>query len=278
MRIALASDLHLEFSDIELKNTENAEVLLLAGDIMLAEDLKKHPDINVLRGSKDLGYSQLRSLRFQSFLERVSSEFPHVVYIAGNHEFYNGSFPAHITVLREQCSRFPNIYFLENDCKKIGDYTFIGCTLWTDMNRGDPLTMHAVTDMMNDYKVIHNSDAGYTKLRPAHTMSRHRQSLDYIRVVVEGKFDEKFVLVGHMAPSTLSIHEDYKHETLTNGAYVSDLSEFILDRPQIKLWCHGHVHNPFDYMIGETRVLCNPRGYQGYEVSASQFSLKFVDI
>jgi hypothetical protein len=35
----------------------------------------------------------------------------------------------------------------------------------------------------------------------------------------------------------------------------------MLDRPQIKLWTHGHTHHPFDYVIGECRVVCNPRGY-----------------
>ena len=39
MKIALCSDLHLEFQDIDLKNTEDAEVLILSGDIMIAEDL-----------------------------------------------------------------------------------------------------------------------------------------------------------------------------------------------------------------------------------------------
>jgi len=52
-----------------------------------------------------------------------------------------------------------------------------------------------------------------------------------------------------------------------NGAYHSDLSEFILDHPQIKLWTHGHTHHPFDYMIGGTRIVCNPRGYDGYEAT-----------
>ena len=47
-----------------------------------------------------------------------------------------------------------------------------------------------------------------------------------------------------------------------NGGYHSDLSEFILDHPQIKLWTHGHTHHPFDYVIGETRIVCNPRGYE----------------
>jgi hypothetical protein len=47
-----------------------------------------------------------------------------------------------------------------------------------------------------------------------------------------------------------------------NGAYHSDLTDIMLDNPHIKLWTHGHTHNAFDYMIGETRVVCNPRGYQ----------------
>ena len=39
----------------------------------------------------------------------------------------------------------------------------------------------------------------------------------------------------------------------------------IMDNPNIKLWIHGHVHNNFDYMIGDTRVICNPRGYEMYQ-------------
>jgi hypothetical protein len=50
-----------------------------------------------------------------------------------------------------------------------------------------------------------------------------------------------------------------------NGGYASDLYDFIADRPQIKLWTHGHTHTPFDYMIDQTRIVCNPRGYEGHE-------------
>jgi hypothetical protein len=63
-----------------------------------------------------------------------------------------------------------------------------------------------------------------------------------------------------------------------NGGYRSELSEFILDHPQIKLWTHGHMHDPFDYMIGTTRVVCNPRGYAGHDEQADVFQLKFLDI
>ena len=130
------------------------------------------------------------------------------------------------------------------------------------MNKGDPLTLHAVRDMMNDFRIIKKETEGYTNLKPIDTVFRHRNMLDYIKTVVAERPDEKFVVVGHHSPSFQSVHESYKSETLMNGAYHSDLSEFILDRPQIKLSTHGHTHHRLDYMIGETRVVCNPRGYQ----------------
>jgi hypothetical protein len=63
-----------------------------------------------------------------------------------------------------------------------------------------------------------------------------------------------------------------------NGGYSSELAEYILDRPKIKLWTHGHTHDVFDYMIGTTRVVCNPRGYDGYEQRAEDFELKVVEV
>jgi Icc-related predicted phosphoesterase len=158
--------------------------------------------------------------------------------------------------------------------------SFIGATLWTDCNKGDPLTLHALADMMNDYRVVRNDEHGYSKLRPAHTMHRHQQTLSYLKQVLVDMKDKSVVFVGHHAPSAMSVHDKYKHNVhhIMNGGYHSELSEFILDHPQIKLWTHGHMHDPFDYMIGTTRVVCNPRGYSGHDPQADVFELKFLDI
>ena len=102
--------------------------------------------------------------------------------------------------------------------------------------------------------------------------------LDYIQTVIEGKFDQKFVVVGHHAPSRLSTHRRYRHDTLMNGAYSSSLDEYIIDHPQIKLWTHGHTHEDFDYVLGSTRIVCNPRGYAQYEDRAYNFQLKTVEV
>jgi hypothetical protein len=132
--------------------------------------------------------------------------------------------------------------------------------------------------MMNDYRVIRNDEHGYTKLRPAHSMWRHQQTMSYFKTVLADRKDEKCVIVGHHSPSHLSIHEKYKGQDLMNGGYHSDLSEFILDHPQVKLWTHGHTHDPFDYTVGETRIVCNPRGYGGWDENADNFKLKYLEV
>jgi Icc-related predicted phosphoesterase len=281
MKIALCSDLHLEFQDINIQNTENADVLILSGDILVAEDLHNHPEekskkIAVMVDS--LSRRQATALRFRDFIKRCSFQFPHVVVIAGNHEFYHGNWKASIQYLRNEYDKFSNIYFLEQEMKTIDDVTFIGATLWTDCNKGDPLTLHALGDMMNDYRIIRNDEHGFTKLRPAHAMHRHQQTISYLKAVLPDLKDKKVVFAGHHAPTFNSVHERYRNDKLMNGGYASDLSEFILDHPQIVLWTHGHMHDPVDYMVGSTRVVCNPRGYAGHDEQADVFQTKFLDI
>jgi Icc-related predicted phosphoesterase len=277
MKIALASDLHLEFGDIILTNSDGADVLILSGDILIAEDLHDHP-VPTTEPSIKLGQRQEAAYRYRDFLKRCSEQFPHVIYIAGNHEFYHGKWPGSMKTLRDECAEFSNVYFLDKESKVISDVTFVGCTLWTDMNQGDPITLHTIAREMNDFNIIRNDEKGYTKLRPAQVMSDHRKAVEYIRDTVENGSGEKFVVVGHHAPSKLSTHPKYADDYVINGGYSSDLSEFILDHPKIKLWTHGHTHHSFDYVIGETRIVANPRGYIGYEAQADYFELKYFEI
>lgn len=265
LKIKVVSDLHLEWSDIDVTNGEGAAVLILSGDIMMAADLHNSPAPGPYSGPGEMtkyNNKNDRAYRYRAFLKRCSENFETVIYVAGNHEFYDGKWIQTLTTLSEECAAYGNVFFLERGVKKIGDVTFIGATLWTDMNKGDPLTMHSVRDMMMDYKTIRKELDGYTTLKPYDTIVRHRETLDYIKNVVAERGDEKFVVCTHHSPSYMSIHEQYRSEHLMNGAYHSDLSEFILDRPQIKLWTHGHTHHPFDYPIGDTRIVCNPRGYE----------------
>jgi len=276
MKIKLVSDLHLEFSDINITNNDNCDVLILGGDICVAQDLHDHPHMEYGMYSNvelaGLGRRQQAAQRYRDFFKRCSFQFPHVIYVMGNHEFYHGKFYAGIDYMREECAKYPNIHMLEQDTyviqdrnKETGEVTdvvFVGGTLWTNMNKRDPLTMHAIEGMMNDFRIIRNDQRNYAPMSALDVAVRHDKTLDYIKHIVQEHKDKRCVVVGHHSPSFHSVHEIYAHETLMNGGYHSDLSEFILDHPQIRLWTHGHTHHPFDYVIGETRVVCNPRGYE----------------
>ena len=278
MKIKLVSDLHLEFSDCVIDNDDNCDVLILGGDICIAQDLHDHPEPNntadqaAIANGTGLGRRQQAAQRYRDFFKRCSFQFPHVIYIMGNHEFYNGKFYAGIDYMREELAKYPNIHMLEQDTVtiqdrnketgEVSDVVFVGGTLWTNMNKRDPLTMHAIEGMMNDFRIIRNDYRNYATMSAQDVAIRHDRTLGYIKVIVEQHKDKRCVVVGHHTPSFQSMHPMYANDTLMNGGYHSDLSEFILDHPQIKLWTHGHTHHPFDYVIGETRVVCNPRGYE----------------
>jgi hypothetical protein len=102
--------------------------------------------------------------------------------------------------------------------------------------------------------------------------------LEFIKQTVEADATKRYVVVGHHSPSRLSTHPRYQHQHIMNGGYSSELDDFILDHPQIKLWTHGHTHEDFDYMIGGCRILCNPRGYINYEERADTWQLKTVEV
>lgn len=268
MKIQLVSDLHLEFEDINIKNESGADVLILSGDILVAQDLHDHPaaDFNPYSTGAfaDLNRQLGKAERFRNFLKRVSFQFPHVIYIMGNHEHYHGKIDRSKEYIQEALAslNINNIYVLEKDVKTIDGVTFIGGTLWTDMNKGDPLTIHAIEKMMNDFRLIRIAKDNFKKFLPVRAGLEHRNTVEYIRIILEGLPDNSCVVVcGHHAPSHQSIAEQYKNDYLMNGGYASDLSNFILDHPKIKIWTHGHMHQCFDYMIGDTRIVCNPRGY-----------------
>jgi predicted phosphodiesterase len=289
MKIAIASDVHLEFGQLELANTKNAEVLILSGDICTAVDLQP----TGLVGSAKWD-------RYMEFFTACSVNFPHVVYVMGNHEHYHGDFATSINIIKDALSHLENIHVLDKEVWEHGDHVFIGGTLWTDMNGEDEMTMNHVSRRMNDFQICENSgemvnyrvwdekddESKKTKfktrpatLSPRHVVEDHKAMLKFIETTYNMIPPwQSTIVVGHHAPSKSSEHPRYANDQLMNGAYNSRLDQFIMDRPGIKLWTHGHTHEDFDYMIKGCRVVCNPRGYINYEERADRFELKYVEV
>ena len=290
LKLALGSDIHLEFGSITLRNEQSADVLILAGDVCVAAHLEGRP-----------AHSAHRAQEYRRFFDEVCQEFPHVVYVMGNHEHYSGDVAHSESILRQHLPH-GNLHILEKNTWSHRGHTFVGGTLWTDMNRGDPVTLMQVRNSMSDFRVILNSDrmvsrrvvvhdddqegarvpvryrwrAESATWSPADSAADHAQMLAYIETVTQAP--GSYIVVGHHAPSSASVAQMYRSETLLNGAFRSELDQFIQDRPQIRVWCHGHMHNASDYMIGETRVVCNPRGYAGHERIADNFELTYLEI
>jgi 3',5'-cyclic AMP phosphodiesterase CpdA len=265
MKLAICSDLHLEFVDIILKNDQSADILILGGDICVAQDITP---------------------RVMEFFQRVSMEFPQTLYVMGNHEHYGGNYPRTGEIIQDMLLslNIQNIHLLDRSTFTLDNMLFIGGTLWTDFNRRDPTTIQAASTIMNDYRGVKNTDDKTSwKFLPHHALHEHEDMLNYVRLVLANRragdnHGRNVVVVGHHAPSFQSIALQYQRDKIMNGCFASDLSEFILDHPEIVLWTHGHTHDEFDYQIGDTRVVCNPRGYHGYEARANNFEIKYIDL
>ena len=277
MKIALVSDVHLEFGDLDFDNNSGADVLILGGDICIASDIVQRDPNNIMG-------EEYRSNRFHNFFQRCSERFPHVIFIVGNHEHYHGDFTKTVPHFKDVLGYLPNLHILEKETWVLDDVTFIGGTLWTDMNQRDVRTLHEISRMMNDFRCVQHSakladQRGWGgRFTTTDAANDHDAMVAFIRATVEANPAGRYVVVGHHSPSRLSTHPRYQDQFIMNGGYSSQLDNFILDHPQIRLWTHGHTHEDFDYRIGSCRVLCNPRGYVNYEERADTWRLKTVEI
>lgn len=266
MKISLVSDLHLECGYQELPG---GEVLILAGDICEAKDFHKEFHNTRLLDTTPGAY------RWYDFFYKECAKYDRVFYVMGNHEHYHGRFDRTYEQIKNCLPK--NVRLLENEYEVYNGVLFLGATLWTDCNNNDPLTLHTVKYGMNDYRAITNHYVNknlYYKLTPEHTVSVHRKTREFFKTVVQEHNGLPVVVITHHGPTYMSINDKYKNERIMNGAYVSDVSDIILDNPNVKFWVHGHMHDPVDYDVGGCRVLSNPRGYVGYE-DTSQFNRDF---
>lgn len=252
MKIQLVSDIHLEFGQQVVIENAGADVLVLAGDICCVRHLELPKD----------EFMPLPAERKNAinFFKDCASKFKHVVYIMGNHEHYKAhDFATNPNVIRAALADIENLHFLDDGVVFLDGVKFLGATLWTDNNKGCPLTENALQHGMNDFRLIKYCDekGNYFKFTPACARMEHRKHVQFIHE----ETNEPCVVVTHHAPSFKSIHPKYANDPYMNAGYASDLEHMMNDN--IKLWVHGHTHTPFDYMVGNTRVVCNPHGYPG---------------
>lgn len=250
MKIQLASDLHLEFLQQRFPNwhgvkSTDADVLILAGDI--------HTAASGIASFKDWPVP--------------------VVYVHGNHELYGEEYASGVNKLRQSASS-GSVKYLDQDVFIHHGVRFLGTCLWTDyllFTEGQQsLCMHTARAALNDHRLIQTDNRPFS---PQDALACHQASIAWLEAQLSLPFDGKTVVVTHHAPHFKSVHPRFANDFLT-AAFASDLSALI-ERHQPELWCHGHMHDSSDYMLGNTRVLANPRGYPVRSNPGSASDLRF---
>ena len=174
--------------------------------------------------------------------------YDHMLSINGNHDYYGNTFTdaKYHTILRE-----------------VNGLRIAGATLWTDLR--DNLNWYYYTKGLIDCFYI--SEINHDLMIETHEMHKH---------FLFGM--DADIIVSHHAPTRRSVHEKYHNDPL-NVCFANDLEKQILNmKKPPKLWIHGHTHDDFDYMIGDTRVICHPRGYKNERDDYWRYAPKIVEI
>lgn len=259
MKIKFMSDLHLEFDNAEYmpQLEPDADVLILAGDITV--------------GSKNWDW-----------IERQLVLFPHVLMVTGNHEYYHQCMNVVDTFYMDMDAKHDNFHFFgKGRVKVIDDVRFIGATLWSDCF-AVPGNAHHVQYGMNDFNLINKSDEVYTSSQSNRwdiesATLENRQTADFIRNVLSKDPYMMSVVFTHHAPSYNSVAECFAGNPL-NAGYATNLHDIMESESAPNLWIHGHMHNSNQYVVGNTVVMSNPRGYYDYGPNSSFNHNKIVEV
>jgi len=254
MKIKLLSDLHNEFGlfDIDEIIGNDVDILVLAGDI-------------------DLWVKE--KYRYTTFLKSAAEFFRHVIFIAGNHEFYGrGDISFDCDDMKTWADGYDNIHFLENNSVVIDGVAFIGTTMWTDLDNANPDVMNVINYAMNDFRQIYVAG---TLFDPHEWFKLNEYARGYLEKALNEFKNHKKVVITHHGPTVESVAECYAGQGLVNYAYVSTLLGDIIKEHKPEYWFHGHTHVSLNHMVHDTNVICNPRGYHGQAIN-HQFNPELV--
>jgi predicted phosphodiesterase len=240
MKLGVISDIHTELGKpiVDLRLQERVDVMILAGDI-----------------GKGVQAMQFAHDTYGDMADAV-------VCIAGNHEYYGGTYQSVLENMRKWAAML-KVHFLERDAVRIDGVNFIGATAWTDYRyggAGQPHNMFRAHELLNDHKKIKwNQHGKYRRLLARDCLELNGQAKQFIFKELEEREEETNVVITHHAPTSMSIHPRFAADE-SNFCYVNTWGNDIA-YSSAKLWVHGHMHDPSDYMVGDCRVVCNPCDY-----------------
>lgn len=235
MKIRVLSDLHLEFTRYEPAEMPSCgeDLVVLAGDIGIG-------------------------LRGIHWARRAIPDRP-VIYVAGNHEFYQQDWDRLLPQLRAEAAG-SHVHFLENDSVNLRGLLILGCSLWTDFRAMGPMArseaMAVAAREMMDYRLIRR-DRRRIRLSPTDSAQRCQDSRAWLEHQIAAAVSPVLV-VTHHSPTLRTVHPDYALD-LGTAAFNNDCDDLV--RSPVVAWIHGHTHHSGEAVVNGIRVVSNQRGY-----------------
>ena len=262
--IRIASDLHLEGM-----LGRNAETLVID---FLPRDQRDAESILVLAGDISSDPAQL-----VVFLHACQQQFPRVLFIPGNHEWYRHDYLAWNAEMADRFEEYcpglvyaiGHVGYFELEDPKV---RFIYGTLWGD--GGPTLADQAQTGFcLNDFRLItngyHPDHGGRLRFTVQDMMSEHKKQKAEIADYLDQSFGGRTVVVTHHMPSRRLVSKRFwpsDGSDGANGGFASNCDNLIATK-EPWLWIHGHTHDTIDTELWKTRIVCHPAGYRGEWVS-----------
>lgn len=240
----------------------------------------------------DIGYPGAQL--YEPFLKYCSENFEHVFYITGNHEYYNDSkaikyiktkefieksvsedelrrisarFPRETPKIRNQkireiCSKFSNIHFLDKETYKIPntDIIIVGCTLWSklDMN---PFMLPQFNDF---HRICETKDNTLMPKTYDDWNEEHVEFLGNTLTKIQNESpDLKIVVLTHHCPTYDIIIEKYSSNDPNNmNSFFANKDLISPFGKNVKAWICGHTHGCKTINVEGTIVATNTFGYE----------------
>jgi predicted phosphodiesterase len=221
MKLVFISDLHLCWHRepvMFINSLEDGDVLCISGDIE----------------PKD----------WKQVFEAFSKKYKHVVFVAGNHDYYDSNRSKVNNRFVRLQHYFPNIHWLNNSSVTIEGQRFVGTTLWWNKPSSPVLQLYCRTSLRDFTKI-----EGYNKW--------HSEACDKSRKYLSEAIKETDIVLTHHCPREELFLEC---DTMIKPCYITDMS-FLKVKP--KIWAFGHTHKNVQETIDNTLYINGGFGYYG---------------
>lgn len=226
------SDLHLEGQKFKYE-PQGEDVLFLAGDIYTRN-------------------------RLHLFLDTLPPDLP-VYFVHGNHELYHGVFEDVVEYHKDLENRY-NFTFLNNQHVEIDGVPVFGGAMFTDFElygiTESWFAKQLATTSINDFRTIHKRDGSvWTYVDHLHQFELFMKAFQEFMFISEGA-EKRFVMTHFMCTNRCTPPQFKNH--MLNPYFTANMERYM---GWDGVWACGHGHNSTDFMVGDTRVVMNPRGY-----------------